>query len=108
VGGRLVKIGNRNHPLRTTHVDRYLGDRLEPAPGVGLRTWGRPLSSDGIRVPTSEAIDRMARTVMQMPPFLSIAERKRLRLIARELLRRARLPKPHVHDLDQELEEEIS
>lgn len=104
--------GNRNHPLgrKRGWTDQYLGDKLpSPAP-VGrpprrVGAQGQPERSRAtladaeptvalqtLRLHSTEAIDRMARDLAGLPASLTPTQRRRLRIIAHELLRRAKRP----------------
>lgn len=81
--GPAVRIGNRNHPLRTpTTEPEVIVAFLEPDARGVLRYHDAALGDD--------RLDAIALEVAKLPPRLTIGQRARARVVARELARRAR------------------
>ena len=76
--------GNRNHPLRKVTMT-VIPTVDNP---VDFTVWGD--EPNRFHTGGNECLDRMAAELMHLPETLTAAQRKRARIVARELLRRAK------------------
>ena len=90
-----MRTGNRNHPLHRdiAEVERMRAEDVSRAVRRNLAIVEEHFEDGLFRLryhATDDLIDRLALGIAQLPGTLTVAQKERLRIIARELARRIR------------------